>query len=212
MFRHILAGTVALVVFVGTLTAADKEVKSKLVSVDTAGKKVTVTVDGKNQEFGLATGVVVTIDGKESKDGLKDKALKAGAEVTLVIPERGRLVKTIEVEVAAAAAAKPKDKAADKTAAKPKDDKAKFEVRGTKAKITKIDMEKGVISILTEDGKKVELSVDDDTKFFGPRGGLSDKGTKDDRVAVGHEIHYLMSKDNKKVEEIHLPVRKSNDK
>src|SRR5262249_43796526 len=73
----------------------------------------------------------------------------------------GRLVKTIEIETATTAA-KPKDKAPDKTAAKPKDDpadkpkdKAKFEVRGPKAKITKIDMEKGVISILTDDGKKL---------------------------------------------------------
>src|SRR5262245_56238843 len=117
MFRQLFAASAVLVILTGALTAADKEVKSKFVSVDPTGKRITVAVDGKNQVVALDPDVTVMVNGKESKDGLKDKALKAGAELTLLIPDKGRAVTKITVGGAATASVD-----------KPKTDKPKFEV------------------------------------------------------------------------------------
>ena len=60
-----------------------------------------------------------------------------------------------------------------------------------------------------EDGKTTELKLSADVKFIGPRGGVSDKGIKDDRFVAGNEIQIVMDDGTKAVKEIHLPVRKS---
>ena len=75
-------------------------------------------------------------------------------------------------------------------------------------KLTKLDVDKKTFTIETEDGKKHDLTIGDDTEFLGPRGGKSDKGIKDDRFVVGHEIKVTTSGNGKVVEEIRLPYRK----
>ena len=53
--------------------------------------------------------------------------------------------------------------------AKDKDAKGGKEVT---CKVTKVDANKMVVSVTTEDGKKMELKVGDDTKIVGSRGGI----------------------------------------
>ena len=191
----------ATLLLAGSLFAADKELHGQLGAVDPAGYKIAVTIDGKKQEFTAGLGVVVTVRGKVSKEGLKDKALKAGAEVTLIIPDKATKVAKVVVTPPPAVTETPKTDAA-KPDEKPRSD------RTVKAKINKVNVETGVISVTTDDGKKLDLSTTGDTKFIGPSGGVSTKGVKDDRVAVGNDIAFVVSSDGKKIEEIHLPVRK----
>jgi hypothetical protein len=75
-------------------------------------------------------------------------------------------------------------------------------------KVTKVDADKKVVSVTTEDGKKMELKITDDTKIVGPRGGLSKERLKDDRLKVGAEIKVTLGADGKKVMQIMLPIRK----
>src|SRR5262245_45080576 len=157
MVRLVIAGFTGLVVLVGVATAADKEIKGKIVKVDVDGRKITINEDGKPVEYGvLARGAVVTVNGKESKDGLEDKALVRGAEVTLTIPSGARLVKEIAVESRRAAAGdKPKPKeppaASEKpklsTSEKPKPDSDKPEPKGTEAIVVKADVAKMILTV-----------------------------------------------------------------
>jgi hypothetical protein len=75
------------------------------------------------------------------------------------------------------------------------------------AKITKVDVKNKVLIVTTEDGKK-EYSVNDDTKFIGPRGGVSDKGINDDRLVAGTEVRLVVAGNNKTLREVHIPERK----
>jgi len=80
-----------------------------------------------------------------------------------------------------------------------------------KGKVVKVDVKKMILIVATDDGQK-EYTVSDDTKFFGPKGGESDKGIKDDRLVVGAEIKLVVAGNNKTVREVHLPERKAKDK
>jgi hypothetical protein len=76
------------------------------------------------------------------------------------------------------------------------------------AKIVKVDLKNNVITVSTEDGKK-DFDVNDNTKFIGPKGGVSDKGIKDDRVVAGTEVRLVIAGNNRTLREVHLPERKS---
>jgi hypothetical protein len=76
------------------------------------------------------------------------------------------------------------------------------------AKILKVDVKKLVITVSTDDGKK-EYTANDDTKFIGPRGGVSDKGINDDRLVPGAEVRLIIAGNNKTIREVHLPERKA---
>jgi hypothetical protein len=78
------------------------------------------------------------------------------------------------------------------------------------AKVVKVDADKMVVSVTTEDGKKMELKVGDDTQIVGPRGGVSKERLMDDRLKAGAEIKVTM--DGKKVTQIQLPIRKPGEK
>jgi hypothetical protein len=81
-----------------------------------------------------------------------------------------------------------------------------------KGKIVKVDMKKKVVTVQTDDGKK-EYTINADTKFFGPKGGKSDAGIKDDRFVAGAEVTLVIAGNNKTVREVHLPERnKDKDK
>ena len=79
------------------------------------------------------------------------------------------------------------------------------------AKISKIDVKKKMLFVTTDDGKK-EYSVNDETKFIGPKGGVSDKGINDDRLVPGAEVRLVVAGNNKTLREVHLPERKAKDK
>jgi hypothetical protein len=81
------------------------------------------------------------------------------------------------------------------------------EVKGT---VVKVDLKKNVITVKTDDGKDHTYDVNDDTKFVGPRGGVSDKGIKDDRLTKGAEITLVIAGNNRTAREVRLPERKSD--
>jgi hypothetical protein len=85
------------------------------------------------------------------------------------------------------------------------------EDKEVKGKIVKVDAKKNVITVMTEDGKK-EYDVNKDTRFIGPKGGISDKGIDDDRLEVGAEVTLKVAGNNRTLHEVHLPERKSKGK
>jgi hypothetical protein len=78
-----------------------------------------------------------------------------------------------------------------------------------KGKVVKVDIKKKIVTVQTDDGKK-EYTINDDTKFLGPKGGKSEAGIKDDRLAAGAEITLVIAGNNRTVREIHLPERKKD--
>jgi hypothetical protein len=80
-----------------------------------------------------------------------------------------------------------------------------------KGKVVKVDVKKNIIIVKTEDGNK-EYEVNKDTKFIGPKGGVSDKGIEDDRLEPGAEVTLKVAGNNKTLREVHLPERKGKDK
>ena len=84
---------------------------------------------------------------------------------------------------------------------------AKAEGKEVKGEITKIDKDKMTFKLKTEDGKTAEYKIEEATKFLGPKGGEAKEGIKDDRFIVGAPVTLVLSKDGKKVQEIHLPNR-----
>jgi len=79
-----------------------------------------------------------------------------------------------------------------------------------KGKVVKVDVKKNVITVMTEDGKK-DYDVNKDTKFIGPKGGVSEKGIEDDRLKPGAEVTLKVAGNNRTLHEVHLPVRKGKD-
>jgi hypothetical protein len=75
-----------------------------------------------------------------------------------------------------------------------------------KGKVVKVDTKKNTLTVNTLDGKKV-YTINDDTKFVGPRGGVSEDGIKDDRLKVGAEVTLVVAGNNKTVREVRLPMR-----
>ena len=78
------------------------------------------------------------------------------------------------------------------------------EVKGT---VVKVDAAKMTLTVNTDAGPKI-FSISDDTKFLGPRGGVSDAGIKDDRLTKGAEITLVIAGNNRTVREVRLPMRK----
>jgi Protein of unknown function (DUF1344) len=78
-----------------------------------------------------------------------------------------------------------------------------------KGKVVKVDAKKMTIVISTEDGNKT-YTINEETKFLGPRGGVSEAGIKDDRLKRGAEVTLIIAGNNRTVREVHLPVRKSD--
>jgi hypothetical protein len=74
-------------------------------------------------------------------------------------------------------------------------------------KVIKVDVKKKTLTVLTDDGRKV-YTVNEETKFIGPKGGVSDEGIKDDRLVPGAAIKMVIAGNNKTVREVHLPERK----
>lgn len=111
-------GLVMVLVLAGTVAAekapkappkaTGKEVKAKVIKVDTEKKTLTVSVDGKPMFLAIGKGVqFVGPKGGVSDKGIKDDRLKAGAEVTLVMDETGKTLKTVKLPMRAR---KPKGK------------------------------------------------------------------------------------------------------
>jgi hypothetical protein len=95
-------------------------------------------------------------------------------------------------------------------AAKDKDDKSgKTDQKGIIAKVKVVDPEKGTVILIIK-GKDVTYVVKKDTKIIGPRGGVSEKRLKDDRLAKGAEV--IIVTDGKTLKVIKLGLRKKAPK
>jgi hypothetical protein len=76
-------------------------------------------------------------------------------------------------------------------------------------KVVKVDVSKKTITVKTDDGDKT-YTANDETKFIGPKGGVSDSGIKDDRLEKGAEVKLVIAGNNKTIREVHLPERKKD--
>lgn len=81
-----------------------------------------------------------------------------------------------------------------------------------KAKLVAVDVKKMTLTVVTEEGKKIVYDVNDDTKFLGPKGGVSDKGIKDERLVKDAELKLVVAGNNRTLREVHLPERKAKGK
>ena len=79
------------------------------------------------------------------------------------------------------------------------------EVMGT---LVKVDVEKNVLTLKMDDGNK-NYDVNAETKFIGPRGGVCDKGIKDERLVPGVELKLLVAGNNRTLREVHILEKKS---
>jgi hypothetical protein len=78
-------------------------------------------------------------------------------------------------------------------------------------KVKSVDIEKQDFIITLSDGKERKFHVTKDTKFVGPKGGVSDEGLKDDRMAKGYEVKVVAAGDNKTAREVKLPYGKKDE-
>jgi hypothetical protein len=79
--------------------------------------------------------------------------------------------------------------------------------REIKGKVVKVDVAKKTMTVQTKDGKKV-YEINYETKFLGPKGGVSDLGIRDDRLTAGAEVKLVVAGNNRTLREVHLPARK----
>jgi hypothetical protein len=80
-----------------------------------------------------------------------------------------------------------------------------------KCKVVKVDVKKMILAVKVGEDKK-EYTLSADTKFIGPKGGVSAEGIKDDRLVPGAEIRLIVAANNRTVREVHLPERKGKKK
>ncbi len=81
-----------------------------------------------------------------------------------------------------------------------------------KGKLVSVSVKKMTLTVMTEDDKTVNYDVNEETKFVGPKGGVSDKGIKDDRLVKGAELKLLVAANNRTLRTVYLPERKPKDK
>jgi hypothetical protein len=72
--------------------------------------------------------------------------------------------------------------------------------------LVKVDVEKNVLTVKTADGEK-NYDVNDNTKFIGPRGGISESGIKDKRLVKGVELKMIVAGNNRTLREVHIPEK-----
>jgi len=222
MLRRTIAGLVALIVSASALMAADKETKGKIVKIDADKKIVTVMTDDGKKDFTIGADTKFLDEkGKAVKDGIKNNNLVAGNEITIVTAATGKTIKELHLIPMKPPTTTKDTKKDPKETVDPKKDTKKDvkeaksettkEIKGIKAKVTRVDADRNAFSVTTDDGRKLEFKIGDKTEFVGPRGGVSKEGIKDDRFVAGAEIIIVTSPNGKAVEEIHLPYRKRAD-
>jgi hypothetical protein len=116
------------------------------------------------------------------------------------------MVRTLVCAVLGLALCVSGTQAQDKDKPVKKDKKvAKTGVAGT---VKSRDTTKGTLTItVTKTKKDRTFQVTKNTKIVGPRGGVSEDGLKDDRLARGKKVTVVPGSDSKAAAEIHLSVR-----
>jgi hypothetical protein len=94
MFRHAMLALVGLFLVAGSLLAADKEVKGKVVKVDVI---TVMTEDGKKDYEVSKDTKFLGPKGGASEKGMEDDRLVPGAEVTLKIAGNNRTIHEVRL-------------------------------------------------------------------------------------------------------------------
>lgn len=98
MLRHVVAGSLALLLLASFALAADKEVKGKVVKVDVKGNTLVVKTDDGEKTYTVGEGTkFLGPKGGVSDAGIKDDRLKPGAEIKLVIAGNNRTVREVHL-------------------------------------------------------------------------------------------------------------------
>jgi hypothetical protein len=98
MLRHALAALVTLLLLVGGALAADKEIKGKLVKVDSKNKVIAVMTDEGMKRYDVNDDTkFIGPKGGASELGIKDDRLVKGAEVTLVVAGNNRTIREVRL-------------------------------------------------------------------------------------------------------------------
>jgi transcription antitermination factor NusG len=192
MLRTCVAATVALLLLVG-VTVAEKEkaksaqVKGKIKKVDADKGVLTVTVgkgdSTKDVDFKITDDTkLIGTNRKPLEDGLKDKSLKAGTDVTVFTDDEGK-VKGVQVGGT-----------------------EKFETKPPKAlprfgKIKKVDPDKGVLTVtigVGDQAKDVEYKISDTTRIMaGAQPKELKDGLKNKLVKAGTIVTIFADEDGK---------------
>ena len=97
--RHVVGAFLGLLILAGSVAAADKDLKGKLVSVN--AKKMTLTVvheDGKNVTYDVNDETkFLGPKGGASDKGIKDDRLVKGAELKLVVAGNNRTLREVHL-------------------------------------------------------------------------------------------------------------------
>jgi hypothetical protein len=203
----------------------DNLVRGTVVTLDKTKKMLTVKTDQGMKTFAVTRATkFMGPDNSAIENGINDSRLSAGSEVNIVPTRNGRSAHEIRMMAAAGSspaadtsaksdrgagaatmpgAARttkaPAQPAVHHTAAKPVD--------GVEARIIAVDQAAKHITVQLKAGGKQDLTVTDQTEFIGPRGGVSDRGIKDDRVTAGADVTLVFMQGGHVLKEIHLPYR-----
>jgi len=154
MLRATHGSLFAIGILAASLAAQEGTQRGKIKKVDAGKTVVTITVDGKDQEFTATEETrFMNAAGQESKDGLQDNAFKEGAEVMFKAFEKDG--KNVLVGLKAVSGNSP----------------GSGESAGgiRKAKIKKLDLDKLAIT-LTVGGKDQDFGLLDSTQVLGGQG------------------------------------------
>jgi hypothetical protein len=104
MLRRLVSAVLVMLMFAAFLIAA--EYKGKITKVDAENKKITVNIDGKDQEFTVTKDTkILSSKGNELKGGLKSKAfgpkrLEKGIQATITTEKKDDKEVVTEVKLA----------------------------------------------------------------------------------------------------------------
>jgi hypothetical protein len=201
----------------------DNLVRGTVIEMNKDSRMLTVKTAEGERTFAVTRATKFT-----GADGINDSRLSAGAEVGIVPTRNGRAAR--QITMMAAAPSQPERPAADRSAKSDKGAGAAATMPGAarttkapaqapvhhtvakpadgvEARILTVDQAGNHITVQLKTGKKQDLTVTDETEFIGPRGGVSDRGIKDDRVTPGADVTLVFVRGGRVLKEVHLPYR-----
>jgi hypothetical protein len=207
----------------GAAEKGDNLVRGTIVEMNKDSKMLTIKTDEGQRTF--AVNRATKFMGSE---GINDSRLSTGAQVQIVPGRNGRSAR--EIHMMAAAPSRPERPSAATSAKSDKDTGAAATmpsaarttkspaqgpvhhtaakpVDGVEARIITVDQAARHITVQLKTGRKQDLTITDDTQFIGPRGGISDRGIKDDRVTPGADVTLVFMQGGRALKEVHLPYR-----
>jgi hypothetical protein len=199
----------------------DNLVRGTIIEMNKDSKILTLKTDEGQRTFAVTRATRFM-----GSDGINDSRLSAGAQVEILPARNGRSAREIHMMAAApssparpsAGASAKSDQGTGAAATMPgaaRTTKAQAPVHhtvakpvdGVEARIIAVDQAAKHITVQLKTGRKQDLTVTEDTEFIGPRGGVSDRGIKDDRVTPGADVTLVFMQGGRALKEVHLPYR-----